>query len=134
LYEDSKGVADELLEDFQAALAEPLDQLESLGDFFVKCATARMSYQKVYVDLEVASMTAGRFVLHERDGVKLAVVQPEYGGANITHKEWPWSELATEVGQEVKLCFFIVCVKFVMSLRKNPGNILGLPSTPLPSN
>jgi len=77
-------------------------------------------------------MTAGRFVLHERDGVKLAVVQPEYGGANITHKEWPWSELATEVGQEVKLCFFIVCVKFVMSLRKNPGNILGLPLDPPP--
>mmetsp|Transcript_157537 Transcript_157537/g.273301 ORF Transcript_157537/g.273301 Transcript_157537/m.273301 type:complete len:987 (+) Transcript_157537:3-2963(+) len=132
LYTDSKGVADELLEDFQAAVAAPLDQLESLGNFFQKCATARMSYQKVYVDLTVASVTTGRLALHERDGVKLAVIDHSSGRANIAHQEWAWSELATEVGQEVKLCFFIVCVKFRMSLRKNPSNILGLPLDPLP--
>mmetsp|Transcript_87906 Transcript_87906/g.160936 ORF Transcript_87906/g.160936 Transcript_87906/m.160936 type:complete len:1181 (-) Transcript_87906:111-3653(-) len=127
LYTDSKGVADELLEDFQAAVAAPLDQLESLGNFFQKCATARMSYQKVYVELEVASVIAARLALHERDGVKLAFIQPQLGGAELVHEEWPWSDLETKTGQELQLCVFVYCLKFQIKLQKNPGSILGLP-------
>jgi len=127
LYQNSKGVAEELLEDFEAALAEPLEQLESLGNFFTKCATARMSYQKVYVELEVASVTAARLALHERDGVKLAFIQPQLGGAELVHEEWPWSALETKTGQELQLCVFVYCLKFQIKLQKNPGSILGLP-------
>jgi len=127
LYQNSKGVAEELLEDFEAALAEPLEQLESLGNFFTKCATARMSYQKVYVELEVASVIAARLALHERDGVKLAFIQPQLGGAELVHEEWPWSDLETKTGQELQLCVFVYCLKFQIKLQKNPGSILGLP-------
>mmetsp|Transcript_76385 Transcript_76385/g.132150 ORF Transcript_76385/g.132150 Transcript_76385/m.132150 type:complete len:1098 (+) Transcript_76385:71-3364(+) len=127
LYENSKGVAEELLEDFQEALATPVDQLENLGDFMLKCAMARDSYQKVYVDLEVATLTAGRLLVHERDGVKLAYVQPQLGGAELYHEEWPWSSLETKTGQKVELCVFVYCVTFKIKVRKNPSNILGLP-------
>jgi len=127
LYENSKGVAEELLEDFQEALATPVDQLENLGDFMLKCAMARDSYQKVYVDLEVATLTAGRLLVHERDGVKLAYVQPQLGGAELYHEEWPWSSLADKEGEEIELCVWVYCLKFNLKLRKNPNNILGLP-------
>jgi len=127
LYQDSMGVADDLLDDFQAALAAPVDQLENLGDFMQKCALARESYQKVYVDLEVATMTAGRLALHERDGVKLAYVNPKFGGAELYNESWPWSSLATKEGQELELCAFVYCAKFQIRLRKNPKNIFGLP-------
>jgi len=127
LYQNSKGVAEELLEDFQAALATPVDQLEDLSNFLLKCATARESYQKVYVDLEVASMTAGRLLLHERDGIKLAYIKPNFGRAQLYHEEWPWSSLETKTGQKVELCVFVYCVTFKIKVRKNPSNILGLP-------
>mmetsp|Transcript_130646 Transcript_130646/g.230910 ORF Transcript_130646/g.230910 Transcript_130646/m.230910 type:complete len:1191 (+) Transcript_130646:64-3636(+) len=127
LYQDSMGVADDLLDDFQAALAAPVDQLENLGDFMQKCALARESYQKVYVDLEVATMTAGRLALHERDGVKLAYVNPKFRGAELYNESWPWSSLATKEGQELELCAFVYCAKFQIRLRKNPKNIFGLP-------
>jgi len=127
LYQNSKGVAEELLEDFQAALATPVDQLEDLSNFLLKCATARESYQKVYVDLEVASMTAGRLLLHERDGIKLAYIKPNFGRAQLYHEEWPWSSLADKEGEEIELCVWVYCLKFNLKLRKNPNNILGLP-------
>mmetsp|Transcript_55154 Transcript_55154/g.101080 ORF Transcript_55154/g.101080 Transcript_55154/m.101080 type:complete len:1036 (+) Transcript_55154:27-3134(+) len=127
LYQNSKGVAEELVAEFVETLSTPLDQLQDLGSFVQNCATARTAYQKVYVDLEVATVTAGRVALHERDGVKLAYIQPNLGSAKIIKEEWPWSELQTHEGQDLELCVFVYCAKFNIKVRKNPSNILGIP-------
>jgi len=127
LYQNSKGVAEELVAEFVETLSTPLDQLQDLGSFVQNCATARTAYQKVYVDLEVATVTAGRVALHERDGVKLAYIQPNLGSAKFIKEEWPWSELQTHEGQDLELCVFVYCAKFNIKVRKNPSNILGIP-------
>jgi len=79
------------------------------------------------VDVEVVSLTAARLSIHERDGIKLAWINPELGGAQIIYEEWPWANLATKEGEELKLCAFIWCFLFKVKLRKNPSNMLGLP-------